>query len=392
MMEGDAQMKRAATFLLAACVAAGAFAGCGEAAASTSTPGSESVPVSSSEAAPTPEPTPHKPEQGRVELPFPVYDDVNPYTGLPKGEGYPQGRRGVAVMINNVKGALPQSGINSADILYEMVTEGGVTRLMALYRDYESMPAVGPIRSARDQHVQLMLPLEPLYAHIGGSSYALDLLEIYRYTGSRAIDGKYKNFYWIDQERRKTMDQDYCVYTDGPTLAAALEKFGFDTASTYEPPQAFYFGRYDEPDRVLEGGAAHSVYIRFSGYTYSEFAFDEGTGRYMKYEFGGPQVDEADGGAQYGADNLLVLFTDVEKYPGGILSKVDLSGQGYGYYFCNNSYEKVRWLKGAPNDPLRIVALDGSEQDLVINPGTTYVAVVGLDQFPNFKIDGEAVD
>ena len=98
---------------------------------------------------------------------------LSPYTGLPKGEGYPEGERGVAVMISNVKPALPQSGLNAADLVYEMVTEGGITRLMAVYRDRTAIPLVGPIRSARDQHVQLMIPLNCLYAHVGGSSYAL---------------------------------------------------------------------------------------------------------------------------------------------------------------------------------------------------------------------------
>ena len=58
---------------------------------------------------------------------FTLGADVNPYTGFPKGESYPEGVRGVAVMINNVKTALPQSGINSADLVYEMVTEGGLS-------------------------------------------------------------------------------------------------------------------------------------------------------------------------------------------------------------------------------------------------------------------------
>ena len=372
-------MRRPTCLLFVLCLAACLLAGCA--------PQSEAP-----QPAATPAPTHTPVEEEPAEPAYETLEGINPYTGLPQGENYPAGKRGVAVMINNVKGALPQSGINSADLLYEMVTEGGVTRLMAVYRDYANMPVVGPIRSARDQHVQLMLPLECLYAHIGGSTYANVLLDVFHCPGYRSLDGKYRNFYWIDQERRKTMDQDYCVYTDGPTLAAALEKFGLDTDFGYEMPQTFRFVGADEPARVLEDGVAKQVYLRFSGYTDCEFRYDETTGRYAKWEFGEPQVDEGDGGAQYQADNLFILFTEITKYPDGVLSQVDLSGQGYGYYFCDGRYERVRWMKGAASSPLRILRLDGTEEDVLVNPGQSYIAMVGLDQFEYFRIDDQPVE
>ena len=373
-------MKRPTCLLLALCLAGCLLAGCAR-------EGETALPTAAPSATPRPTAADEPPA-----LSYEALEGVDPYTGLPQGADYPAGKRGVAVMINNVKGALPQSGINSAALLYEMVTEGGVTRLMAVYRDYAAMPVVGPIRSARDQHVQLMLPLECLYAHIGGSTYANALLEAFHCPGYRSLDGIYRNFYWIDQERRRTMDQDYCVYTDGPTLAAALERFGLDVDYAYEMPQVFRFQPAGEPARSLEGGEATQVYLRFSSYTDCEFRYDPATGRYAKWEFGEPQVDAAAGGAQYQADNLFILFTEIEKYPDGVLSQVDLAGQGYGYYFCGGRYERVRWMKGEPAAPLRILRLDGSEEDVVVNPGQSYIALVGLDQFEYFRIDGQPVE
>ena len=166
---------------------------------------------SSSSSVQAPAPTPSAPA-------FTLDEDVNPYTGLAKTEGYPEGQRGVAVMLGNMKEDLPQSGLNAADLVYEMITEGGITRLMAVYRDRSALPLVGPLRSARDQHVQLMIPLNCLYVHIGGSSYALDMLDAFHCTDVRSINGRYKNFYWIDAERRRTRSQENSVYTDGSTL------------------------------------------------------------------------------------------------------------------------------------------------------------------------------
>lgn len=360
-------MKRLALF--AAALFAGALlASCGQGGASSEEP-TPAPPV------PTPD----------VQPGFVLEADVDPYTGFAKGEGYPEGVRGVAVMINNVRAALPQSGIASADLMYETVTESGITRMMGVWRDYSSLPTVGPIRSARDQHVQLMIPLGSLYAHIGSSTYAAEMLETYRYDEVWSIDGRLRNFYWIDAERRKTREQEHCVYTNGETFAAAVEQYGLDNSG--EPAPAFRFVRYDQPPRELTGGEAGEVYIRFSGYAASEFRYDEAAGRYYKWEFDAPQMDEG-ANVQYGADNVFVLFASISKYPDGVLSQVNFAQQGAGLYFSGGRYELVRWIKGAPNAPLRIVDQEGTETDITVNPGQSYIAIVGDDQISNCRIDG----
>lgn len=329
----------------------------------------------------------------QAQVDYEVFDDVNPYTGLAKGENYPQGRRGVAVMINNVRVAWPQSGINSADLVYEIVTESGITRLMAVYRDYAAMPTVGPLRSARDQHIQLMLPLDTLYAHIGSSNTARDYLEIYKYQNTKSIDGRYKNFYWIDGERRKTKDQEHCVYTNGATFADAVKRYEINDKLEYEPNPVFDFVRYDEPVRELEGGVAQDVYLRFSGYADARLTYNPENGKYMKMQYGQPQVDMADGIRQYGAENAFILFADVEKYPDGVLAHVRFdAGQGAGIYLNGGRYERVRWLKASPAEPLRIVDNEGKEIDIKINPGKSYIAVVDTKQIANCRIDGKTLE
>lgn len=364
-------MRRAIAALLAACLCAGALCACGPAAQS----------------APSPSPEPEAAPETLVEYEVPT--DINPYTGLSRSENYPLGLRGVAVMINNVRAAWPQSGLNSADLVYEMVTESGITRLMAVYRDYRTLPTVGPIRSARDQHVQLMLPLQTLYAHIGGSNVAMDYLELYKYVDTKSIDGKYKNFYWIDAERRKTKGQEHCVYTNGETFAAAVEQYGLQNTAANEPPPVFDFVRYDQPKRVLPGGEAQNVYLRFSSYADAAFTYNPESGRYFKTQYDQAQVDMADEGRQYGADNVFVLFANIEKYPDGVLAHVRFDQkQGAGVYFSGGRYQRVRWMKEDPASPLRIVDNEGNEIDVKVNPGTSYVAVVGTEQIENCRIDG----
>ena len=91
-------------------------------------------------------------------------------------------------------------------------------------------------------------------------------------------------------------------------------------------------------------------------------------------------------------DNVFVLWTQISRYPDGILSNVSLNFGGVGYYFNSGRMEKVRWIKGGANDPLKIVTLDGTETEIEINPGKSYIAVVSLDYFGTFSLDGELVD
>lgn len=324
---------------------------------------------------------------------YEVFEDVNPYTGLEETPDYPQGTRGLAVMINNVHSAWPQSGLNAADLVYEMVTESGITRMMTVYRDYTKMPTIGPIHSAQDQHIQLMLPLDSLYAHVGSSSIARDYLEVYKLEDRKSIDGKYKNFYWIDVERSKIKGQQDSVYTDGPTFSNAAEQYGLETQLEQEPLPVFDFVRYDQPRRELTGGPANQVYLRFSGYADSLFTYDPESGKYYKEQYGEPQLDLSDDGQQYRTDNVFLLFANIEKYPDGALAHIRFDErQGQGLYLFGGRYEPVRWIKENPASPLRIVGNDGLEKDIKVNPGSSYIAVAENEQIANCRIDDRTLE
>ena len=141
-------MKRFAAAVVVCTLLAGMLAGCGG-NGNTKNETSSTVQQSSStevvEVIPEPTATP--------EPYFP-----NPLTGLEKDESYPEGQRITAVMVNNIKACRPQRGLSDAKVLYEIKVEGGITRFMALYDDYNTIPTIGPIRSARDQFFRLVLP------------------------------------------------------------------------------------------------------------------------------------------------------------------------------------------------------------------------------------------
>ena len=149
------------------------LAACGkkDPGSSSSAPGSASLPDEPSVSAIAPvEPDPE-----------PVYPYANPLSG----EGLDtdiSGKRPAAVMFNNLKKALPQLGVAKADVLYEIVAEGGITRIMGLYQDLEDVGDLGSVRSARDYYVNLALGHDAIYIHAGGSPQAYDAFDAWGVT------------------------------------------------------------------------------------------------------------------------------------------------------------------------------------------------------------------
>ena len=85
-------------------------------------------------------------------------------------------RRPIAVMLNNIEVAVPQSGIENADIVYEAPVEGGLTRLMGIFENYDSLDKIGSVRSSRLYYVYFAKEFDAVYVHYGQAIYAESLL------------------------------------------------------------------------------------------------------------------------------------------------------------------------------------------------------------------------
>ena len=309
--------------------------------------------------------------------------EYNYLTGMPFADGADKTARPIAVMINNLKIAHPQSGLTNADIIYEAVTEGGITRLMALYSDIEKIDKVGPVRSARDRFIELMLPLNAIYVHIGSSTSASKMLNFYSY---KNIDGIYLGSLAFDQntELAKSKGPEHSWFTNKELIKAGIEKNGIVTKNNFYP--AFDFIDYGKT-RVPEGGSANSMEFSYSSYANVGFSYDSTSGKYMKTAFGIPHMD-ADTNTQLSFDNVVVLVTEIGiQAENGVLAEIDMSG-GTGYYFYGGMYEEITWSKGEPEQPLVLCDKDGNV--LEINTGKSYVGILGTDRLDTFIIS-EAV-
>ncbi len=294
--------------------------------------------------------------------------DCDPLTGAQLPEGTTD-LRPVAVMLDNSNAALPHSGVAAASVVYEMVTEGGIPRLMAVYPSAQAMPEkVGPVRSTRDQFLQLLIPENMILIHIGSSIYAANMLNI---AGYPTVDGMYLGpiVCAFDEARGAVRDNSHCFYTGSGLAAAGIAHKEIPTSGTVN--RLFSFLSY-EKEPLTPDKQAINVEFSFSQIASVRFAYNAEAARYYKTEYGNPQMDELTG-EQVSFTNLFLLGCPVGLKQDGLCTDFTFTS-GEGFYFTRGAFQPVRWEKGELGAPLRLFDADGKE--LHVNVGTSYVAFV----------------
>ncbi len=354
-------MKKIAAAVLSGMLAVTMMGGCSKAGESSAEVSDTRLPVSEE---PSSEPS-SEPEE--VSEPEPVDEGPrNPLTGETGFSEAAIGMRPVTVMVNNIGAALPQRGIAAADVIYEAVVEGGITRMMAVYADIDAIPYVGPVRSARHYYVSFSEGLNALYTHFGGSPVAYDYIKQY---GVDDVDGQYcTSAFYQDTWRAQTYGREHSFFIDGETIRAQAEGKGIDLSGEYEPLFDFSYEELLVPD----DGAADDVYVPFSGSYNAEFIYDETTGLYAKKRNGADHID-ADTEEIVTFTNVLILYTTVSALGDGTERRnLDLSS-GNGWYVTAGNREEIRWSKGDVQSPFTFTTVDGAP--LTANVGKTYICL-----------------
>jgi len=299
-----------------------------------------------------------------------VYDGpVNPLTGLPVEEDL-SNTRPYAIMLNNLTKALPQYGVNKADIIYEVPAEGGITRMMALFSDITDLGNVGSIRSARDYYVQIARGHDALYVHAGGSPGAYNLISSVGYDTVDGVNGYSGDVFWRDAGRRKTAGYEHSLFLTSDYLQAFTSKNRTMT-HRLDYKNSLEFAE----DGTPVGESAVQVDVTYySGGKATSFAYDETLGCYLVSQYGGKYTDGQDG-SQLQRENVLVLFCPISKIAGdsaGRLS-VGIVGSGTGYFACGGKYTAINWSKPSATAPISYTLADGTP--LTLGAGTSYVCV-----------------
>lgn len=306
-------------------------------------------------------------------------------------------RRPLAVMIENSPDARPQSGLSDADVVYEAVAEGGVTRFMAMY--YCGVQAfdtiLAPIRSARTYYVDYASGYNyPLYVHVGGAnlpgpSDALGQIAEYGWNQENDLNQfsiGYPTFIRNANRLNKPVATEHTMETSTEKLWAVGEERGWtnmspemkigrtvvpseDWSENFEP-WTFY---EENPAKGTVTTISHDFWSGYGQYAVV-WNYDSTSNTYKRTMGGDPHMD-LNNDEQIMASNVIVLLT-TEKGPINENKHMlyTTTGTGDVLIFNNGTATKAKWSKPERESELRFV--DAKGQDIPLARGLTWIAVV----------------
>lgn len=334
----------------------------------TPDPAPVTEPETTPDVEPEPEPEPVQPEEPSID-----WTGVNPLTGVPT-EADVSSKRPVMVMLNNLKQALPQSGNGQADIIYEILEEGGITRMLAVYQDISSVEGnLGTIRSTRPYYVHLVKGLDGILVHAGGSGAAYDLIDALNIDDLDALRGSASNLFWRDKGRLNAgIATEHTMYITASDIVDYLANSPMRTTHADSFSMQHTFAEDATP---ANGSDANVITVPFSGYKTGEFKYDPESGTYLVSEYGSAYVDETTG-KQVGVKNVLIIMTQVSTIEGDTKGRLNvaMSGSGIGYFACGGKYIPINWSRATEDSMYEFTTMDG--EPLVLGTGSSYVNIV----------------
>ena len=280
------------------------------------------------------------------------------------------GRFPIAFMINNVAAARPQSGLDRAKLIYQMMTEGRTTRLLLLTDAQEGI--IGPVRSARPAYLDLVAQHQAFYCYAGNYR----VIEASPLVGQirilDALKGDYDIFY-----RTEHRVAPHNLYTTMESAYRRAER-KYGTIQPEEPVQGLYVR--DHYARPGIGERVTQVNYRYSGLRES-FRYDPDRKVYHKYNDDQLLSDEQSG-QPVDIANIIVLHRPHGLMPNGVHISINWIGQGEAVYLTGARKYTIRWEKTSHTDPI-VYYLD--DEELILNPGLTWIAVVDDSALASFE-------
>jgi hypothetical protein len=288
-----------------------------------------------------------------------------PLTGLESGQVAPH--PALAVKIENSITARPQTGLNAADMVWEEVVEGGITRFVAVY--HSTLPReIGPVRSVRPMDPAIAAPLRGLLAFSGGQG---PFVEAVSEAGLQAVsnDAGAAGFY-----RVKTRSAPHNVYADPATFLAQA-----DAAHQAAPAPQFEFATQgQQPAAVASGTPAAVLELKLSGVSHPHWTWSQPDGAWLRSEGSTPAVG-ADG-APLRATNVVVLRVAIDNSTGftdpigNPVPETQMVGSGEALVATGGQTVAATWTKTSVTAPL--VLTGGVGSTVTLAPGNTWIELV----------------
>ncbi len=283
--------------------------------------------------------------------------------------------RPIAVMIDNHKSAMPQSGLNDAYIVYEMIVEGGETRLMALFKG-KTLDKIGPIRSSRHYFLDYALENDAIYVHYGWSPQAQsDITKL----GVNNVNGLVEST--SDFWRAKDKSAPHNAVSATKNILSIAEAKGYNLKSDKKSVL-----NYVTEDINLESEqVANKFSIKYSDYNTVSYTYDSEAKKYLRYSRKTKQVDW-DTKEEVFAKNIIITFvknTTLNDGENKGRQTLDNIGTRDGYYITNGKAIKIKCEKKSRKEQTIYKDLQGNE--IKVNDGNTFIQICPIDAKVSFE-------
>lgn len=285
-------------------------------------------------------------------VPAPKYPTA-PLTGLLDPTGLSVKRPALTVKIENTPDALPQWGIEQADVVYEEIVNGGITRLAAIFNSHA--PAkVGPVRSVRPTDTQIVWPLGGIFAYSGGAAYAVASIST---APVKLID---------ESNAGSAMFRDPTRYAPHNLYAIASALFAFD--GTPVPPASLF--AYRSGSTGPSGTPVISFLVPFPSIYSVTWTWNSSTASWDRTLFG--QSDVTGTGVRESPKNVVVMFVNYVNGIGTMASYADLQGSGPAEIFTDDKEVLGTWSRGASKSDV-ITYQTAAGKTITLTRGQTWV-------------------
>jgi len=262
----------------------------------------------------------------------------------------------LAAKIDNHPAARPQVGLSQADLVYEELVEGGLTRYVAVW--HSAVPAeVGPIRSIRPMDPEIVAPLGGIIAYSGGRPPFVAMMqatEVHNAIHGGADD----RFMFRTRDRRAPHN----VLLRAPEIVAEYTELA---------PPAPQFTYAAQPTAPAAGVSAAGIDADFSRESTRQWRWDAASGTYLRSQRGAADADAS--GARIAATNVVTLHVQID-WSYGDVPRTVVVGSGEAWVSTGGSVVTATWQKDAQAS--RIVLLDGAGQEVALAPGNTWIELV----------------
>lgn len=302
-------------------------------------------------------------------------------------------RRPIAVMIPNNKPAMPQYGLSKAAIIYEAPVEGRITRLMAVFEDFDDLDRIGPVRSSRDYFLYTAMGYEAIYCNWGLAVPYVEAL-INRddvYNVSAAVEGIHNpaDEAYSRVKRGPNYALEFTGYLMIDGLMKAVDRLGYDWNydDAYVRPFLFVedgsFADYADREsavRIYPGGESGSNSSGYGSY-HPYFEYHEDDHLYYRFQDGKQQIDEYTGN-QLTVSNVIFQYCYGEVRDAHDYLAFNVHGEGEALVFTGGKVIKGTWKRlDGDFTPARFYDENGDE--IIMNQGATWICNI-WDEYAEF--------